>query len=75
MKKCNLIEKTFLNYEQSLKYFPFDEQTCVLKFGSWTYDGFKVGVGWKQQNDIKSYKKCILSRLKIIYTLMLSSLS
>lgn len=27
------------------KYFPFDEQTCVLKFGSWTYDGFKVGFG------------------------------
>lgn len=25
-----------------MEYFPFDEQTCVLKFGSWTYDGFKV---------------------------------
>nr|WUR05314.1 nicotinic acetylcholine receptor alpha 4 subunit [Orius laevigatus] len=25
-----------------VEYFPFDEQTCVLKFGSWTYDGFKV---------------------------------
>lgn len=24
-------------------YFPFDEQFCVLKFGSWTYDGFQVG--------------------------------
>lgn len=23
-------------------YFPFDEQFCVLKFGSWTYDGFQV---------------------------------
>ena len=20
----------------------FDEQTCVMKFGSWTYDGFQV---------------------------------
>ena len=23
-------------------YFPFDEQFCKLKFGSWTYDGFQV---------------------------------
>ncbi|XP_063619721.1 acetylcholine receptor subunit alpha-like isoform X2 [Cydia splendana] len=28
--------------EIDVEYFPFDEQTCVLKFGSWTYDGFKV---------------------------------
>ena len=26
-----------------VEYFPFDEQTCVMKFGSWTYDGFQVG--------------------------------
>ncbi len=25
-----------------LRRFPFDEQTCVLKFGSWTFDGNKV---------------------------------
>ena len=25
-------------------YFPFDEQMCILKFGSWTYDGFQVDV-------------------------------
>lgn len=24
-------------------YFPFDDQTCVMKLGSWTYDGFQVG--------------------------------
>ncbi|PVD19805.1 hypothetical protein C0Q70_20296 [Pomacea canaliculata] len=23
-------------------YFPFDYQTCKLKFGSWTYDGYQV---------------------------------
>ncbi|KAK2156056.1 hypothetical protein LSH36_223g04042 [Paralvinella palmiformis] len=25
-----------------ITYFPFDEQLCRLKFGSWTYDGFQV---------------------------------
>ena len=25
-----------------LSKFPFDEQECILRFGSWTYDGFKV---------------------------------
>ena len=28
----------------NVKYFPFDEQQCKLKFGSWTYDGFQVCV-------------------------------
>jgi Neurotransmitter-gated ion-channel ligand binding domain len=23
-------------------YFPFDTQECKMKFGSWTYDGFKL---------------------------------
>ena len=23
-------------------YFPFDDQKCKMKFGSWTYDGFQV---------------------------------
>ncbi|XP_041364120.1 neuronal acetylcholine receptor subunit alpha-2-like [Gigantopelta aegis] len=25
-------------------YFPFDEQTCSLKFGSWSYNGFKLDI-------------------------------
>ena len=25
-----------------ITHFPFDEQTCHMKFGSWTYDGYKV---------------------------------
>ena len=25
-----------------ITHFPFDEQNCFLKFGSWTYDGFKL---------------------------------
>lgn len=30
--------------EIDVEYFPFDEQTCVMKFGSWTYDGNKVRI-------------------------------
>ena len=27
-----------------ITHFPFDEQNCSLKFGSWTYDGFKLDI-------------------------------
>ena len=33
----------------NVKYFPFDEQMCKLKFSAWTYDGFQVCFG-KQPN-------------------------
>ena len=25
-----------------ITWFPFDDQDCLLKFGSWTYNGFNV---------------------------------
>ena len=28
--------------EIDVRYFPFDQQTCFMKFGSWTYDGIQV---------------------------------
>ena len=28
--------------EIDVEFFPFDQQTCFLKFGSWTFDGFQV---------------------------------
>ena len=31
----------------NVKYFPFDEQSCMLKIGSWTYDGFSVDIQHK----------------------------
>lgn len=27
-----------------ITWFPFDDQKCELKFGSWTYDGFQVNI-------------------------------
>lgn len=28
--------------EIDVEFFPFDEQSCVMRFGSWTYDGLQV---------------------------------
>jgi len=28
--------------EINVEYFPFDEQSCIMKFGSWTYNGAQV---------------------------------
>ena len=28
--------------EINVEFFPFDEQSCTMKFASWTYDGYQV---------------------------------
>lgn len=35
-----------------VRYFPFDQQLCSMKFGSWTYDGFMVDL--KHIRDLES---------------------
>ncbi|KRZ62671.1 Acetylcholine receptor subunit alpha-type unc-63, partial [Trichinella nativa] len=36
-----------------IEWFPFDEQLCDLKFGSWTYDGFEVDLIHYDKDDVQ----------------------
>ena len=43
-----------------ITHFPFDEQKCTLKFGSWTYDGFKLNIDFYdglEEIDVTDYIK------------------
>lgn len=33
-------------------YFPYDYQSCHMKFGSWTYDGYKLDVVFYQDIEV-----------------------
>ena len=50
--------------EMDVEYFPFDEQTCVMKFGSWTYDGFQVEL---LPMDLKNNNTFHLQRICQVY--------
>jgi hypothetical protein len=53
--------------EIDVEYFPFDEQTCVMKFGSWTYDGFQVK-GIEEHHKIEMIS---LSAQELLYLLVI----
>merc|ERR1719270_1429478 len=40
-----------------ITWFPFDDQNCEMKFGSWTYNGFKLDLQLKSSDggDISTY--------------------
>jgi len=40
-----------------ITWFPFDDQECEMKFGSWTYDGFKLDLKLKDETggDLATY--------------------
>ncbi|XP_043197753.1 neuronal acetylcholine receptor subunit alpha-10-like [Amphibalanus amphitrite] len=40
----------------NVEFFPFDEQTCTMKFASWTYDGLQVNLlNQTEQGDLSNY--------------------
>ncbi|XP_067633762.1 acetylcholine receptor subunit alpha-like 2 [Eurosta solidaginis] len=42
--------------EIDVRYFPFDQQTCFMKFGSWTYDGDQIDLKHINQRNDKDNK-------------------
>ena len=58
-------ETDFPHYFQSsctidVTYFPFDQQTCIMKFGSWTFTGDQVSLSLfnnKNHVDLSDYWK------------------
>lgn len=43
----------------NVEYFPFDSQNCTMKFGSWTYDGYRVDV--QKENSTADLSKYVES--------------
>jgi len=40
-----------------IQWFPFDDQHCTMKFGSWTYDGTKINLTANAASiDMDTYK-------------------
>ena len=35
-------------------FFPFDEQICTMKFGSWTYDGTKLDIAFHEDGPVNT---------------------
>lgn len=48
--------------EIDVEFFPFDVQTCLMKFGSWTYDGFKV------KENFNKFISCIIDFNFVLFT-------
>ena len=36
----------------NVEYFPFDEQECAMKFGSWTFNGDQVSLDWYEGKEV-----------------------
>lgn len=41
-----------------ITWFPFDDQRCEMKFGSWTYDGFQVWLSRKATREYPPASSC-----------------
>ncbi|OUC44673.1 hypothetical protein D917_08900, partial [Trichinella nativa] len=52
-------------------WFPFDDQTCCLKFGSWTYNDRKLvleqgGNGWDMSEYIENGEWLLVGEVRIV---------
>ena len=87
-KLCNFVCCTmlaFLFFKSTCKiditWFPFDDQQCDLKFGSWTYSGWQVGCGngfyflfpWSCSNLFHFFEDLFSSALVVRPSVFLSS--
>lgn len=41
--------------EMNVEYFPYDEQSCFMKFGSWTYNGAQVDLKHLDQVRVETF--------------------
>lgn len=46
-----------------ITWFPFDDQHCDMKFGSWTYDGNQVRNVTKKTQKLKNTRKKIFKKI------------
>lgn len=49
----------------NVEYFPYDEQSCFMKFGSWTYNGAQVDLKHLDQVCFKKFKKINSSKTSV----------
>ena len=40
-------------------YFPFDQQTCIMKFGSWTFTGDQVSIVEYTDDIVRKFKRSL----------------
>ncbi|THD28502.1 putative acetylcholine receptor [Fasciola hepatica] len=59
-----------------ITYFPFDDQSCMMKFGSWAYDGWQLNITKRHEDvDMSNYVpngewdllKVTVDRFEIVY--------
>lgn len=62
--------------EINVEYFPYDEQTCFMKFGSWTYNGAQVDLRHLDQvrNTVNSIDSIQLFRYDFLIPISLIKL-
>ena len=64
-----------------ITWFPFDDQNCTMKFGSWTYDGGKINLtALSDSIDITTYQlngewKLLGRRGRFLFRLKLENIS